>query len=109
MDDRLKAPLKLFVNELTTHFEFFNAISKHYPEDEPSREALRKKLESKFHLIKGSAGFFSLSQIVTLADKGERTMKEAKANPEKLYQFFTDELTPIIAGLQAEYQRLINE
>jgi chemotaxis protein histidine kinase CheA len=109
MDDRLKAPLKLFVAELSTHLEFLRQNSSSFPEHEPAQESLRKKLESKFHLIKGSAGFFSLTEIVRLAGRGERAIKDSKGNSSALRRFFDEELTSIVEELGREFQRLTDE
>lgn len=81
---QLAAALKLYINELSTHYAFLQKFVLETTKD-PARidaaadEALaaeRKSIERRFHLIKGGAGFFSLQAIRELSARGEQLFRQ---------------------------------
>lgn len=107
IQEKLKEPLRLFAQELKAHLEFLKSVKA--PESEEEKELLRKKLENKFHLIKGGAGFFGLSELVRIGTEGENTMKTTKNSPIEFSRYCKDLLPETIKKLQLEYESLSSE
>jgi len=104
INERLREPLKLFIKELAGHLETLDKLE--LPDSEEALEQARKRLESKFHMIKGGAGFFSLKKVVELAAIGEDAMKQAKADAKLVGEFIQHKLKGILATLRDELVNL---
>ena len=104
--DRLKEPLKLFVKELGNHLELLDKILGESPTQSEHLELARKRLESRFHLMKGSAGFFALKSISEISSHGEDAMKKAKGDNDAIVAFLKQELPRVISKLRTEFKVL---
>jgi chemotaxis protein histidine kinase CheA len=102
---------EMFVAEMDTHFVVFQKTVAHLEhaqtEDELaaifSEEA--KKLEHRFHLIKGSAGFLKLDALRTLSTQAEAWFKHGSVNHENKTAL-RDELRQLVAQLAVELDAL---
>jgi chemotaxis protein histidine kinase CheA len=100
LPESLRIPLKAFVEEIQGHLQFFAKIDLNGIQSAEELELLRKKIEGRFHLIRGGSGFFKLDALRSLATKGEEQFKEVKL----------DELRTraLIGGFLAEAEREID-
>jgi HPt (histidine-containing phosphotransfer) domain-containing protein len=93
--DPLSKARALFTNELKDHLEF---LTKFIGQQEllDNRE---RAVINRFHLIKGSSGFFQLDKVRAIATEGENL---AKSDLKELGK----QLERIVGELREEYERI---
>jgi chemotaxis protein histidine kinase CheA len=102
---------EMFVAEMDTHFAVFQQtvadLEHAQTEDELKKifSEQAKKLEHRFHLIKGSAGFLRLDAMRTLSTQAEAWFKHGSVNHENK-TVLRDELRQLVAQLATELDTL---
>ena len=106
----LHSTYQIFAEELSSHVAFFKQVLARLEDvvgEQAIEEELRtkaKKLEHRFHLLKGGAGFLQLKEIAEASLAGETLFKGGKLHesPSKLNQ----ELTQIVETIESELSQL---
>jgi chemotaxis protein histidine kinase CheA len=99
----LREAFALFCTELETHLQFFSEVL-HQPAQDDYQGCARA-LESRFHLIKGGAGFFGLTALRELAGEKERVFR-APHTAESFREALAVHLAPAANMVWDELQRL---
>ena len=66
----LERALRIFLDELETHLEFFSCVVREQIAMEGEAK-IEEELTRRFHLIKGGAGFLGLKEISAICSGGE--------------------------------------
>lgn len=99
----LREAFALFCTELETHLQFFSEVLVHPAQDD--YQGCARALESRFHLIKGGAGFFGLTALRDLAGEKERVFR-APHTAESFREAVLLHLTPATEAVRHELQQL---
>jgi len=105
----LHAPLKTFVEELKNHIEFFDNIVLDDSSTPEEKELVRRKIEGRFHLVRGASGFFKLDSLRALSTKGEEDFRKAKGDEEKFDELFSGFLKEAVLEIKNIFNQLVSE
>jgi len=109
LPESLHGPLKSFIQELEGHINFFANIPLNQHSSEEEKELVRRKIEGRFHLIRGASGFFKLDSLRVLATKGEEDFRKAKGDEAKFDELFSSFLVEAIAEIKNTFAQLKTE
>lgn len=106
LSESLQAPLRSFIGELGGHIEFFKSIDFDSCSSSGEKELIRRKIEGRFHLIRGASGFFKLDSLRSLATNGEHCFQKAKGDEAKLDELLSKFLKEAITEIEVTYNQL---
>ena len=107
--ENLHVPLRAFITEIKSHLEFFKSIDINSLHADEELELVRKKLEGRFHLIRGASGFFKLDELRLLAKKGEEEFRDAKTDYTKIRNLILSFLQDANKEIDKIYAELTKE
>jgi hypothetical protein len=107
--ESLHAPLKSFIEELKGHIDFFDQIALDEFSTPEEKELVRRKIEGRFHLIRGASGFFKLDSLRALSTKGEEAFRLAKGDEEKFDELFNGFFREAVKEIENQFSTLKNE
>jgi HPt (histidine-containing phosphotransfer) domain-containing protein len=110
---RMRSAYEIFVSELDNHLYFFWDICSSLERCSNAEEISRvfaehaQKLEHRFHVIKGGAGFLKLERTAQLAAKAEGWFKH-RDHQTPIDGTLKTDLTQLVAELEKEATELKN-
>ena len=106
LPESLHGPLKSFIEELKGHIEFFDQIALDDSSTPEEKELVRRKIEGRFHLIRGASGFFKLDSLRALSTKGEEEFRKAKGDEEKFDELFGGFFREAVKEIESQFASL---
>jgi HPt (histidine-containing phosphotransfer) domain-containing protein len=101
----LQAAFELFLKEFDTHLAHFRKLAEKLASPPAADfEPDRKSVEHRCHLIRGSAGFFKLTELKDLAASGEKEFRSMAASDYR--EKAPEQLSHLISELESHVARL---
>lgn len=76
LPEMLQPALQIFIEELSAHAVYFQSVLPNLDSHIAPGADLRQALISRFHKIKGGAGFFKLDELKDRGAQSEKALKE---------------------------------
>jgi len=105
--ENLREPFRLFVEELKANLDIFRKALTQEAFAPEELELMRKKLEGRFHLVRGGAGFFNLNEIRNAATEGEEGLRKLKGDADAIEKFQAERLPELVKILEDQLATLV--